>query len=81
MSFLCFQKIAIQTFRENFCFDQYSRAAAKLFDEAYTLSALKLELADKESETYFILMSGKSSGIFESELGKLSNRAGIRRCI
>ena len=37
------QKIAIQTFRETFAFDNTAEQLQDFFDEAYTLSALKLE--------------------------------------
>ncbi|WP_019312911.1 GNAT family N-acetyltransferase [Streptococcus mutans] len=63
------QKIAIQTFRETFAFDNTAEQLQNFFDEAYTLSALKLELADKESETYFILMSGKAEGFLKVNWG------------
>ena len=63
------QKIAIQTFRETFAFDNTAEQLQNFFDEAYTLSALKLELADKESETYFILMSGKAAGFLKVNWG------------
>lgn len=59
------QKIAIQTFRETFAFDNTAEQLQDFFDEAYTLSALKSEIADKESETYFILMSGKAAGFLK----------------
>ena len=63
------QKIAIQTFRETFAFDNTAEQLQDFFDEAYTLSALKSEIADKESETYFILMSGKAAGFLKVNWG------------
>lgn len=56
------QKIAIQTFRETFAFDNTAEQLQDFFDEAYTLSALK-------SEIYFILMSGKAAGFLKVNWG------------
>ena len=76
------QKIAIQTFRETFAFDNTAEQLQNFFDEAYTLSALKLELDNALLEfppSHFFSTSFNSLSPFE--LGQLSNRAGTRRCI
>ena len=69
MSFLCFRKLLFRLFVKPLFLIIQQSSCKTFFDEAYTLSALKLELADKESETYFILMSGKAAGFLKVNWG------------
>lgn len=66
---LLLQEIAIQTFCETFAFDNTQEQLQDFFDETYTLPALTSELADEQSETYFILVDGQAAGFLKVNWG------------
>ncbi|SDB43902.1 Ribosomal protein S18 acetylase RimI [Streptococcus henryi] len=63
------QKIAIQTFRETFEFDNTEEQLQDFFDEAYKLSDFESDLENPETESYFVLVEGQEAGFLKVNWG------------
>ncbi|SER61680.1 hypothetical protein SAMN04487840_10651 [Streptococcus gallolyticus] len=53
------QELSIQTFRENFAFDNTEEELQQFFDDSYTLEQLEKEVTDPESDVRFVLVDGR----------------------
>ena len=62
-------KIAKQTFRETFAYDNTEEQLQEYFEEAYNLRVLSTELEDPESETYFIMHEEEVAGFLKVNWG------------
>ena len=62
-------KIAKQTFRETFAYDNTEEQLQEYFEEAYNLRVLSTELEDPDSETYFIMHEEEIAGFLKVNWG------------
>lgn len=62
-------KIAKQTFRETFAYDNTEEQLQEYFEEAYSLKTLSTELGNPDSETYFIMHEEEIAGFLKVNWG------------
>ena len=63
-------KLARQTFRETFSYDNTEEQLQSYFSEAYDVQVLVAELERPESETYFVEVEGVAVGYLKVNWGK-----------